>query len=238
MALVFHPLDNNPQTTEDPQMNTPFAEVPPGYMKDSKGRLCPTANVSETDQLEDQLVKTIHGFAGELSEQIARFKAHTFDDVGAFLALLDEKYGVKKGGTKGNMTFTSFDGCRRVKIAVQDHMHFGPELQIAKTLIDECIGDWAADSNANIRALVNHAFAVDKEGQVNREAIFSLRRISIDDERWNRAIDAINDSIRITGSKTYVTFHRRDTPGDRWEPITIDLAAAKAPKAQNGEIDQ
>jgi len=215
---------------------TSETEIPAGYMKDSKGRLCPVSTVGETDLLEDQLVKTIHKFADELSEQIARFKAHTFDDVGAYIALLDEKFGVKKGGQKGNMTFTSFDGCYRVKIAVQDHLHFGPELQVAKNLIDECIGEWSEGTNDNIRALVNHAFAVDKEGQVNREAIFSLRRIKIDDERWNRAIDAINQSIRITGSKTYVNFHRRDTPEGKWEPITIDLAAAKKPRQVSKEV--
>ncbi len=30
--------------------------------------------------------------------------------------------------------------------------------------------------------------------------------------------------MRVTGSKTYVRFHKRDTPDGKWEPVTIDLA--------------
>jgi hypothetical protein len=196
-----------------------------GYMQDAKGRLVPEHLVKQTDKLEDQLVRKCLGYADELSAQIARFKGHTFDDVAAFMDLLAESYGQAKGGKKGNVTFTSFDGCAKVQVAVQDHIDFGPELQVAKQLIDDCIEEWAADSRDEIRALVNHAFEVDKPGQVNREALFALRKIDIDDERWRQAQAAITDSIRVTGSKTYVRFYRRPTPEDRWQAVTIDLAA-------------
>jgi hypothetical protein len=202
-------------------MNT----IPDGYMQDAKGRLVPERLVKQTDRLEDQLVKKCLGYADELSAEIARFKGHTFDDVAAFMDLLAEAYGQAKGGKKGNVTFTSFDGRARVQVAVQDHIDFGPELQVAKQLIDACIEEWSADSRDEIRALVNHAFEVDKPGQVNREALFALRKIDIDDERWRQAQAAITDSIRVTGSKTYVRFYRRPTPEDRWRAVTIDLAA-------------
>lgn len=203
---------------------TPTA--PAGYMADSKGRLVPEGLVKPADKLEDQLVRKLMGYADDLSAQIGRFKAHTFDDVGAFVALLAEQYGAAKGGTKGNMTFTSYDGTLKVQVAVADTMSFGPELQVAKTLIDGCIVEWAEGSNANIRALVEHAFRVDKEGQVSREAIFALRRVAIEDDRWKQAMDAIADSIRVEGSKTYVRFYRRPSPEARWEAVTLDLASA------------
>lgn len=199
--------------------------IPNGYLQDAKGRLVPDHLVKPVDRLEDQLVRKCMGYADELNRQIARFKGHTFDDVAAFMDLLAEQYGQAKGGRKGNVTFTSFDGCFKVQVAVQDHIDFGPELQVAKQLIDECIEEWAAGSRDEIRALVNHAFEVDKPGQVNREALFALRKIDIDDERWRQAQAAITDSIRVTGSKTYVRFYRRPTPEDRWQAVTIDLAA-------------
>jgi len=200
--------------------------VPENCLVDAKGRFCPIDTIRPQDKLEHQMVNKICDFAEDLSDQITRFKVHTFDDVGALVDLLREQYSVKKGGNKGNMTFTSFDGLLRVKIQIQDHMEFGPELKIAKDLIDECITDWATGSKAEIQALVNHAFNVDKPGQVNREALFSLRRIDIDDERWKQAVQAINDSIRITGSKSYVRIYRRANVEAKWENITIDLAAA------------
>ncbi|HYG91180.1 MAG TPA: DUF3164 family protein [Azospirillum sp.] len=217
---------------------TTTTEIPTGafelqgklYMRDAKGHLVPLELVKPVDQLEDQMVRKIIGFAEELSAQIARFKGHTADDIGAFQALIAEQYGVEpKGGTKGNVTFTAYDGTLKVQVQIADDLTFGPQLQVAKQLIDECIAEWAAEANAPIRALVNHAFQVDKEGRVNRNAILQLRRVAIEDERWKKAMEAITDSIRVQGSKSYIRFYRRPSANAEWTAITIDLAAAKAP---------
>jgi 3D (Asp-Asp-Asp) domain-containing protein len=37
---------------------------------------------------------------------------------------------------------------------------------------------------------------------------------------------AVDESIRVVGSKMYVNFYRRATVTDRWTAITIDMAAA------------
>ncbi len=198
--------------------------VPAGYLMDAKGRLVPERLIMDHQRMEDDLVKKIMGYAVDLSDQIARFHAKTFSDMGTFMDLLEEKYGMTKGGKKGNVTFTSFDGCNRVQINIQDHLEFGPELQIAKGLIDECIADWSSEMSDKIAALVNHAFNVDKAGQVNREALFSLRRLEIDDPKWRKAVLAINDSIRTIGSKAYIRFYRRADVQDKWQAVTIDLA--------------
>lgn len=206
--------------------DVPFVTVPPGYRADAKGNLVREANIRPTDLLEDQLVEKVMGYADDLSAQIARFRSHCFDDVGAYLALLAEKYGSTPRGKKGNMTFTSFDGRMKVQVQVADRMTFGPELQIARDLIDECIAEWAAGANDQIRALVEHAFQTDREGQVSRDAVFALRRVEIQDERWQRAMAAITDSIRIVGSKTYLRFYRRSEPTAPWQAVSIDLASA------------
>ncbi len=196
------------------------------FMEDNKGRFWRVEKIKDVVKLEDQLVTDLIKHADKLSAQIARFKGHSFDDMAAFVDLLGEKYGLQKGGKKGNITFTSFDGKCRVQVAVQDYLEFGAELQIAKSLIDKCIARWSDGADANIRVLVNHAFNVDKTGKVNREALFQLRKIEIDDEDWRQAINAINDSIRIAGSKTYIRFSRRENADDKFKLIPIDLAAA------------
>ncbi|PHR52916.1 MAG: sulfate transporter [Robiginitomaculum sp.] len=202
----------------------PAQTIPAGYLMDAKGRLVPESLIKDHQRLEDDLVRKIMGHAVDLSDQIARFHAHTFSDMATFMDLLEEKYGMTKGGKKGNVTFSSFDGCMRVQINIQDHLEFGPELQIAKGLIDECIADWSSEMSDKIMALVNHAFNVDKAGQVNREALFSLRRLDIDDPKWRAAVAAINDSIRTIGSKAYIRFYRRINVQDKWVAVTIDLA--------------
>lgn len=196
------------------------------YMKDASGRLVPVEVVRPEHLLEDQTVRKIVSYAEELSAQIARFRGHTFDDIATTLDLMAEKYDYKRGGSKGNVTLTSYDGLLKVTVQVQEQLTFGPELQIAKGLVDDCIARWSAGANDNIRALVEHAFQVDKEGRINRAALFQLRRLSIEDADWKAAMEALGDAIRILGSKEYVRFYRRPDARARWEAITIDLAAA------------
>lgn len=196
------------------------------YMYDARGHLVPLAMVKPVDKLMDETVRNILHFGEELSAQISRFKGHTFDDIGAFQALIAQEYGASVGGKKGNITLTSFDGTCKVTVQVADCLDFGPELQAAKALVDECLNEWAAESRDEIRALVTRAFNVDREGKINRAEIFMLLRVSIEDERWVRAMDAVRDSIRIIGSKTYVRLHKRESADAAWQAVTIDLAAA------------
>jgi hypothetical protein len=194
------------------------------YMHDAKGNLVPVETVRAADLLMDETVRRIMGFARELSAQMARFKGHTFEDVNALQALLAQEYGASVGGAKGNITLTTFDGCQKVQVAIADLIELGPELQAAKSLIDECLVDWSADTGAELRALVNRVFNVEKEGTINRGELFMLLRVEIADERWQSAMKAIRDSIRVIGSKSYVRFYERDAADQRWLSVSIDLA--------------
>jgi hypothetical protein len=196
------------------------------YMRDAKGNLVPLENVKPQHKLEDETVRKIVGYAEELSAQISRFRNHTFADLLSLTALLAQEYDSQKGGKKGNTTFQTVDGCRKVQVQVSDFIDFGPEIQIAKSLIDECLNEWAADSRPEIRSIVTRAFNTDKEGQINKSEIFMLMRLEIEDARWQRAMTALKDAMRITGSKSYVRFYRRDQPDADWQAITIDLAKA------------
>ncbi len=196
------------------------------YMTDAKGNLVPLELVKPQHKLEDETVRKIHGYAIELSGRVGRFKGHTFEDLGALDALLAQQYSVTKGGAKGNRTYQTIDGLMKVQVAVSDQLDFGSELQMAKGLLDECLNEWSADSRPEIQAVVTRAFNTDKEGKINRSEIFMLLRLEITDERWQRAMQAIKDAIRVVGSKTYVRVYERKSQGAAWEAVTIDLAKA------------
>lgn len=198
------------------------------YMTGADGRLTPLDLVKPADKLSDETVRKVMGFALDLSAQIERFKAHTMDDLAGLDGLLEQQYGVVKAGNrgKGNRTYLSYDGCLKVTVQVADFVDFGPELQIAKQLIDECLNEWAADSRPEIRAIVTRAFNTDREGQINRAEIFMLLRLDIEDERWQRAMTAIRDAMRVVGRKEYVRFAMRDDAKAAWRTVTIDMAKA------------
>ncbi len=196
------------------------------YMRDGKGGLIPTSLIKPQAMLEDELVRKVMGFAVALSDQVARFKEHTFDDISGFEALLAQEYQATIGGAKGNKTLMTHDGLFKVQVQVADNIVFGPELQIAKTLVDECLNEWAEGARDEIRAIVTRAFNTDKEGQINRSEIFMLLRLEIEDPRWQRAMKAIRDAMRVVGSKTYIRCYRRETCDGAWAAVTIDLAKA------------
>lgn len=196
------------------------------HMKDAKGRLQPLSTVKAQDQLQDEMVRKIILYARDLSAQIARFKIHSFVDAHAFLDVLAQEYGETRGGRKGNMTFLSYDGTLKMTIQVADHYDYGPELQVAKSLVDECLTEWSADARPELRSIIERAFQTDKEGKINRGELLSLKRLEIEDDRWKRAMQAISDAERAVGSRTYMRFYQRDHGEAPWEAITIDLAKA------------
>lgn len=204
-----------------------YVEVEGKYhMRDAKGALVPLTMVKPQDQLQDEVVRKIMGYAIALSDQVARFKQHTFEDIGGFEALLAQEYDATLGGAKGNKTLMSYDGLFKVTVQVADNIVFGPELQIAKSLVDECLNEWSEGARDEIRAIVTRAFNTDKEGQINRSEIFMLLRLEIEDPRWLRAMKAIRDAMRVVGSKTYVRCYMRTAFDAPWQPVSIDLAKA------------
>jgi len=196
------------------------------YMADARGSLVPVGMIRPQHLLEDEVVRKIMHFGAELSAQVARFKAHVFEDLGDFEALLAQEYGATRGGAKGNREFQSFDGCLKVQVQVADTIVFGPELQVAKGLVDECLTEWAAEARDELRDIVTRAFNTDRASQINRSEVFMLLRLDIRDPRWLRAMAAIRDAMRVIGSKIYVRLYRRAGPAAAWEPVTIDLARA------------
>lgn len=196
------------------------------YMTDDRGALVPRTLVKAQDQLQDEVVRKVMGYAQDLSAQIDRFKAHTYEDLNGFQSLLESVYGAKAGGKKGNVTFISYDGTMKIQVQIADLIEFGPEIHVAKKLIDECLMEWGATSHAALQALVNKVFSVDKEGQINRSDLFSMMRMEMDDPRWMRAMAAIKDSIRTIGTKQYMRFYTRPSSDAAWQAVTIDLASA------------
>ncbi len=194
------------------------------FMINAQGHHVPAALVKPQDKLQDQSVNGLMYEAIRLQNELKIFKEHAFEEVDLLLSLLAEKYGTSLGGKKGNVTLTSYDGLTKVEVAINDFIQFGPELQIAKSLIDECIREWTGDANDNIKALIFDAFKVDKNNRLNVDRILGLRRLDIKDASWKKAMEAITDSIRVTNSKRYVRFYKRPSPEANWEAVKLDIA--------------
>ena len=98
--------------------------------------------IDEVDLLRDEFVQKAIRNAQIVSDEIALFKGRITGDMDAFLDLSAEKYGVKLGGTKGNITLKSFDGKYMITRDVSERIEFDERLQAAKILVDKCLREW------------------------------------------------------------------------------------------------
>ncbi|QEY23538.1 DUF3164 family protein [Neisseria animalis] len=193
------------------------------YRQDAKGNLIPLANIKETDLLRDELVMEIVGKAQAVQENIADFKRQAMDDIAAFAQLSADRYDVKLGGKKGNISLHSFDGQYRVNLAIQDTLVFDEGLLAAKALIDECINEWTEGSRSELKTLINAAFQVDKEGNLSTARVLGLRRLEIKDRKWQTAMEALSDSLQVHTSKPFVRVYKRDAAG-AYQLMNLDIA--------------
>lgn len=198
-------------------------QIPEGYRLNDKGHLIPVDKIKEIDKLRDETVKKLVGQAISLQIQMRSIKEQLFAEFHNFVELSAQEYDTVIGGKKGNVTLMSFDGKYKVQIAIQDNLVFDERLQVAKALVDECLHEWTADSNDNIKAIINNAFQVDKEGKINTRRVLGLRSLNIDDDKWKKAMQAIADATQVISSKEYIRFYQRDEHG-KYQAISLDFA--------------
>lgn len=193
------------------------------YMQNAQGAWVAIENVNERDLLCDQLVKGIIPQFKSMQESMKALKEKTYSDIAAFVSLSLERYGVKVGGEKGNVTLVCFDGTYKVVRSMADNMTFDEGIIAAQALIGECLAEWTEGSRPELRSVVERAFKQDKQGNISVSAVMSLRQLKINDDRWQRAMTAISESLQVVFAKSYIRVFERDGKGG-WHNITLDFA--------------
>ena len=195
------------------------------YMSDGQGRLVHVDNVKEIDKTRDGLVRNLVENARKVQKAMSEFKDMAMSEIDAFVDLSAQEYDVKIGGKKGNLTLYSYDMRYKAQVQISEYLVFDERLQVAKKMIDDCLNKWTENSRAEVRTIINDAFAVDQEGRINTRRILSLRRLDIQDALWQKAMTAITDSLQVAGSKSYFRIYNRTGPEGQWQNITLDMAA-------------
>lgn len=206
-------------------MNTAITEVPAGYMLNAAGHLVPEDQVRDQDKLRNEVTLDLVFRAERINEELRAFKKRALDDIDDLVQISADRYGVKMGGRKGNVSLISYDGKYKVIRSFAERLTFTEELEAAKELINRCITRWSEGANDNIRALVDRAFRTNAKGQLRTTAILDLLRLDIEDEEWLRAMEALKDSIMVADTAVYVRFYERVGNTDQYKAIPLDLAA-------------
>ncbi|ATG58194.1 MULTISPECIES: DUF3164 family protein [Pseudoalteromonas] len=200
-------------------------DVPEGYLKDGKGNLVAIANIKQTDLIKDEFVKKAIDKAIEMQEALAEFKQSLMAEADDFIELLAQEHGVNLGGKKGNVMLRTFDSQLKVTLQTQERIELGPELTLAKQLIDQCLDEWTEGGNQNIKAIVSKTFNTDKQGSLNPQRILALRKLEITDDsgKWAKAMNIIAESVGVVDSTRFIRFYKQDDNGIE-QAISLDIA--------------
>lgn len=204
---------------------TPQQSIPEGYVRNSQGHLVPLDQVREHDKLRDDVAFSLAIEAEELNRRLIAFKTRALNDIADLVSIAAERYDVKIGGKKGNVTVATYDGQYKVTRTYAERICFTEELEAARELINDCIVRWSEGANANIKVLVDRAFRTDGKGQIKTAAVLELMRLEINDAGWQRAMEALKDSIMSTGATVYIRVYKRLGDSEQYRPLTLDLAA-------------
>jgi hypothetical protein len=190
-------------------------------LTDAQGREIPVKVLHAEIVEKDAAVKKAMDCALKLQERIISDKQKLIQIIEKYLNDAARRNNLE---WKGNALLISFDEKYRIEMRFREKIQFGIELQLAKQKIDECIKAWSADSNDNLKAIVNEAFQVDKRGQLARYRIFALRRYKIKDPVWKEAMELIDKAILVTSTKQYISFAVRDEAGN-YNRIVLNFSA-------------
>lgn len=200
-------------------------DIPAGFVKNAAGHLVPEHQVREHDKLRDQVAGDLAKQAVAISESLTAFKAKALGDIADLIAISAEKYQVKVGGKKGNVSITTYDGRFKIERAMAERITFTEEILAAKELIDQCIRKWSEGADQHLRILVDRAFRANRQGQIKTGDVLSLLRVEIDAPDWQRAMEALKDSIQVNGTAVYIRVYQRVGNTDRYDPINLNIAA-------------
>ncbi len=201
---------------------TVYPQVINGRMENGNGDLVRVENIKAQDLLEHDMVLSIACIWLPLSAMLARFKLHTFTDITKFVDLLFEEYKTKRGGAKGNMTFTTFDRKYRLSLTIQETIGLGPELLIARQKLLDAVDEYPDEAN-DLKTIVL-AILFPTNGQVRVAQVLSLRAYKLNNPLWNEGMMIIDKAIDVVSSKRQIRLYVRNEQGE-YDAVPLSIAA-------------
>lgn len=127
---------------------------------------------------------------------------------------------------RGNFTFYNFNRTIKIEVSVTDKIEFDAlGIATAKQLLDEYISENISTKHDVIKQLVLDAFSTTR-GRIDSKKIINLIRYrsKINDAKFTRAVDLLEQSIRKPSSRMYIRIWQRE-PGGQWENIDLNFSS-------------
>lgn len=194
---------------------------------DESGNQVTVSRLSKTELLMERISGSILRNAIRLHNELSTFKA-------SIRKACDEVYNTYYAernltpAGRGNFTFYNFNRTIKIEVSVNDRIEID-ELGIitAKQLLDEYISENVSTKHDVIKQLIIDAFSTTR-GKIDSKKIVNLIRYrsKINDEKFNRAVELLEQSIRKPESRIYFRIWQRE-PGGQWQNIDLNFSSIK-----------
>lgn len=202
-------------------------QIPAGWVRNATGNLQHESEISEQDKLRDRVVMDIATVALRLNSELKALKEKALADIDDLITIAGEKYDMKLGGPKGNVSLLSFDGRFKLKRIHQDSIGYTETMEVAKAKVFECISRWGQtvheDAHKHLFTLATRAFRPTKNGEISISRVTDMLRAEINDPDWKKAKQAVMDSLIVNGKAVYIQVQER-VEGKKYSTILLDIA--------------
>jgi hypothetical protein len=188
------------------------------------GKPVPERNIPKHIKRRDKTVTQIMGIVSKLQARMIADKAKTRKLIEQYCKYVANVSDNSDLTPEGNIQLSDYANLNQVSLYTNQLIGFDERLNIAKGLINKCITKWSKGTNANLRVIVDNAFKMDKQGNLNRALILQLFQIEIQDKNWKKAIALIKDSIYTKETKQYLKIAKRNSTEDKFQGVTLDMS--------------
>lgn len=202
-------------------------QIPEGWVRNAAGNLVHESEIREQDKLRDRVVMDIAQEAQRLHDALKALKEKALADIDDLITIAGEKYDMKLGGPKGNVSLLSFDGRYKLKRIYSDTITYTEEMEVAKAKVFECISRWGKtaheDAHKHLLTLATRAFRLNRNGEISISRVTDMIRAEINDPDWKKAMQAVQDSLIVNGRAVYIQVQER-IGEKKYSTILLDIA--------------
>lgn len=208
-------------------------KVVDGKFEDQHGNSIKLENIKKHELDSHKLVCGAIQACASMSDQISELRAGLESQFEDHIQNLFEQYEKKVGGKKGNVSLFSFDRRFKIERSRQDRETTNEHIIVAKQLVDDCVRDWSKGANKNLQSFVAKYFRTDADGNYNVSDLKRLRKLELahPDDNWDKAMDALDNSIMFDTTATYFRAFYRDENGN-YVQIPLDIAKVNTVRPQ------
>lgn len=193
---------------------------------DEQGNKRPRKYISKLEKMQESEIGKILKKAEYLNEKLTDFKAMVAESCENIIKIYAEKNKINTEEWKGNLSLMSFDRSIKVELSANARIEFDDlAIKACKALLDEFLSENIDAKNAFISEIVTDAFSTSR-GKLDTKKVLSLLKYEskIQDEKFQKAMKFLKESIRNTGSRNYYRVSVKDESG-AWKQIKLDFSS-------------